>query len=58
MSEGDQKTLSCGCVVIAYRDFLGRVVGKVVTRGGQCARAGHEPDQVIVLPGREHARSE
>ena len=58
MSEGDQKTLPCGCVVTAYRDFLGRVVGKVVTRGGQCARAEHEPGQVIILPGREHARPE
>ena len=58
MSEGEQKTLNCGCVVIAYRDFLGRVVGKVVTRGEQCVRPEHQPDQVIIMPGREHARPE
>jgi hypothetical protein len=58
MTEAEQKTLNCGCVVAAYRDFLGRVVGKVLTRGDQCTRADHQPDQVIVMPGREHARPE
>jgi hypothetical protein len=44
--------------VIAYRDFHGRVVGKVVTRGAQCVRPEHQPDQVVIMPGREHARPE
>jgi len=58
MAEDEQKTLTCGCVVAAYRDFLGRVVGRILSRGGACARPEHQPDQVIILPGRDHARPE
>jgi hypothetical protein len=58
MSDEEQKTLACGCVVATYRDFLGRGVGKVTTRGEQCARPEHEPGQVVIMPGREHARRE
>jgi hypothetical protein len=52
------KTLPCGCQVRTARDFLGRVVGTVVVKGGQCAQPLHAPGQVIVMPGREHARPE
>ena len=58
MSEGEQKTLACGCVAATYRDFLGRVVGTVVSRGEQCAHPEHAPGQVIIMPGRENARPE
>jgi hypothetical protein len=50
------KTLACGCQVRTARDFLGRVVGTVVVKGAQCTQALHAPGQVIVMPGREHAR--
>lgn len=53
-----RKTLACGCDVDASKDFLGRVVGKVVAKGAACAQALHAPGQVIVMPGREHARPE
>jgi hypothetical protein len=53
-----RKTLTCGCEVDASRDFLGRVVGKVVTKGESCELALHAPGQVVVMPGREHARPE
>jgi len=52
------QTLPCGCTVQTARDFLGRVVGTVVVKGGQCAQARHAPGQVVVMPGREHARPE
>jgi hypothetical protein len=58
VGENEQKTLSCGCVVSTYRDFLGRVVGTILTRGEQCVRSEHQPDQVVIMPGREHARPE
>jgi hypothetical protein len=58
VSESEQKTLACGCIVSTYRDFLGRVVGKVLTRGEQCPRPEHQPDNVVIMPGREHARPE
>jgi hypothetical protein len=58
MTDGEQKTLACGCVVNAYRDFLGRGVGMVVTRAAQCERPEHAPGQVVLLPGRENARPE
>ena len=54
----DRKTLPCGCDVDTYRDFLGRVVGTIVTRAEQCERAEHAPGQVIIMPGRENARPE
>lgn len=56
MSDEAEKTLTCGCRVKAYRDFLARVVGTIVTRGADCTRPGHEPGQTIVMPGRENAR--
>jgi hypothetical protein len=58
MSEGEQKTLACGCMVATYRDFLGRGVGKILARGEQCQRPEHAPDQVVLMPGRENARPE
>ena len=58
MNDVERTTLACGCVVAPYRDFLGRGVGKVLTRGDQCTRPEHAADQVVILPGREHARPE
>ena len=58
MSDGEQKTLACGCVVSTYRDFLGRGVGKIVTQGDGCARPEHAPGQVVLMPGRDNARPE
>ncbi len=52
----DTKTLACGCTVDAFRDFLQRVVGRIVEKGVECPRAEHAVGQTIVLPGREHAR--
>jgi hypothetical protein len=54
----ERKTLACGCQVEASRDFLGRVVGKVITRGETCTQALHATGAIIVMPGREHARPE
>jgi hypothetical protein len=58
MTDNMRKTLPCGCTVDTYRDFLGRVVGKVVEKGSQCPRDEHTVDAVVVMPGREHARPE
>ena len=58
MSDGEQKTLACGCVVSTYRDFLGRGVGTIVTRGGACERPEHTPGQTVLMPGRDNARPE
>lgn len=52
------KTLSCGCQVRTARDFLGRVVGTIVVKGAGCPQALHAEGQVVVMPGREHARPE
>ena len=54
----DRKTLGCGCEVETYRDFLGRVVGKIVARHPDCPDQTHVLDRVIVMPGRENARPE
>ena len=54
----DRKTLGCGCEVETYRDFLGRVVGKIVVHDPDCADPTHAPERVIVMPGRENARPE
>ncbi|HEY5617943.1 MAG TPA: hypothetical protein VIK60_08360 [Vicinamibacterales bacterium] len=51
-----RKTLACGCQVDAARDFLGRVVGTIVAKGQSCSQASHVPGQVVVMPGREHAK--
>lgn len=55
-SENSGKTLPCGCHVRTARDFLGRVVGTIVVKGAGCSQALHAPGQVVVMPGREHAR--
>jgi hypothetical protein len=52
------KTLPCGCQVETARDFLGRVVGTVVVKGEACSQTLHVPGQVVLMPGREHARPE
>jgi hypothetical protein len=33
-------------------------VGKVVVKGETCVQPIHAPGQVVVMPGREHARPE
>ena len=58
MTDLERKQLPCGCEVQTKRDFLGRVVGTIVTRGAECGRAEHAPGQVVVMPGRENARPE
>ena len=58
MADEVRKTLPCGCVVDTHRDFLGRVVGTIVERGESCAREEHSVGQLVVMPGREHARPE
>ena len=55
MGDEDRKTLTCGCVVTTARDFLGRGVGTIVTRGASCGRTDHQPGHVLLLPGRDHA---
>ena len=58
MADVTRKTLSCGCQADASRDFLGRVVGKIVTKGENCSQALHVAGHVVVMPGREHARQD
>jgi hypothetical protein len=58
MADVTRKTLPCGCQVETARDFLGRVVGTVVAKGEACVQTLHVPGQVVVMPGREHARPE
>jgi len=57
-NDATDKTLACGCAVRTHRDFLGRVVGTILTRGVDCPRPEHVPDAVVIMPGREHARPE
>jgi hypothetical protein len=47
--------LSCGCDVLAGRDFLGRGVGTIVNRGDECPRADHAVGHTVLLPGRDNA---
>lgn len=54
MSEGETR-LTCGCVVATRRDFLGRVVGTITTRGEGCPRPDHTPGMQVIMPGRENA---
>jgi hypothetical protein len=54
----DRKMLDCGCEVETYRDFLGRVVGRITARGAGCSDETHVPDRLIIMPGRENARPE
>lgn len=58
MTDATRKTLGCGCQVDTARDFLGRVVGTIVTKGEGCTQTVHVPGHVVVMPGREHARPE
>jgi len=54
----DVKALPCGCQARTYRDFLGRVVGTIVSRGQGCERDDHAVGRTVIMPGREHARPE
>ena len=56
MADNDRQRLACGCEVQTSRDFLGRVVGTIVTRGGDCPRSEHAPGSLVVMPGRDNAR--
>jgi hypothetical protein len=58
MSDDAVKTLACGCAAKTYRDFLGRVVGTIITRGDACSRPEHAIGQTVIMPGRENARPE
>jgi hypothetical protein len=58
MSEDLVKMAPCGCEVRTYRDFLGRVVGTILTRGAACEQPAHVVGQTIIMPGRENARPE
>ena len=58
MSEEAVKALPCGCQARTYRDFLGRVVGTIVTKSANCQRAEHAIGQTVIMPGRENARPE
>lgn len=58
MTDDETKQLACGCTVRTSRDFLGRVVGTITARDEACSRDEHTPGQVVVMPGREHARPE
>jgi hypothetical protein len=58
VTESHIEVLTCGCQVRTSRDFLGRVIGTILTRGRDCPRADHAPDHVVLMPGREHARPE
>jgi hypothetical protein len=57
-AESDTAMMTCGCRVQTSRDFLGRTVGTIVERGAACERTDHQPGHVLLMPGREHARSE
>ena len=58
MALGASEQLPCGCAVETFRDFLGRGLGKIRTRGEQCPHAQHEVGYVVILPGRTNARVE
>jgi hypothetical protein len=52
----DTKELACGCRVETSRDFLGRVVGRIVEKGAACPKSEHELSRIVIMPGRENAR--
>ena len=58
MSDEAVKALPSGCQARTYRDFLGRVVGTIVTQAAGCQRAEHAVGQTVIMPGRENARPE
>jgi hypothetical protein len=51
----DTKELTCGCRVETSRDFLGRVVGRIVGKGAACPKPEHELSRIVIMPGRENA---
>ena len=50
-----RQTLPCGCAARTERDFLGRVVGTILSRGEGCTDARHAVGQVVPMPGRDSA---
>jgi hypothetical protein len=54
----DTQELACGCRVETSRDFLGRVVGKIVEKGAACVKPEHAVSGVVIMPGRDNARPE
>lgn len=58
MGEESVKSLPCGCEARTYRDFIGRVVGTIVSKSAMCQRREHEIGQTVIMPGRENARPE
>jgi hypothetical protein len=55
MDEASARALPCGCTARTARDFLGRVVGTILTRGESCGDARHVVGRVVPMPGRENA---
>ncbi len=58
MAVVESKFLACGCHVETSRDFLQRVVGKILEKHPSCTRPDHQPGAIVVMPGRENARPE
>jgi hypothetical protein len=58
MAETPTNVMACGCEVETYRDFLQRVVGRVLVKGASCGKPEHAVGQVVIMPGRENARPE
>jgi hypothetical protein len=54
----ESKFLACGCHVETSRDFLGRVVGRILEKHPSCQVTQHAPGVTVVMPGRENARPE
>jgi hypothetical protein len=54
----ESQFLACGCHVETSRDFLGRVVGKILEKHPSCQVPNHQPGVTVVMPGRENARPE
>ncbi len=55
MDDASRQTLPCGCAARTDRDFLGRVVGTILSRGEACTDARHEVGAVVPMPGRQNA---
>ena len=58
MSETPATVMACGCEVETYRDFLQRVVGRLLTKGAACEKPEHAVGSVVIMPGRANARPE
>ena len=54
MAEEGTHALACGCRVVTSRDFLGRGVGRIVSRGPGCPRPDHVAGHTVLMPGRDH----